>query len=140
LQTGNNKQQPTNRNATTTLRLTGEWGMTEAQPLACKLQQQVQLRMQDPNLAKLKQTRASNKQQTNEQVPRGPTAAAGPQLCKVESNNNKQHPANQRASINQSTRNVGEEQYCPNSLQTRLYQKIRGKCIVTRLLSKHFRL
>jgi hypothetical protein len=31
LQTGNSKQQPTNRNATTTLRLTGEWGMTEAQ-------------------------------------------------------------------------------------------------------------
>jgi hypothetical protein len=124
LQTGNNKQQPTNRNATMTLRLTGEWGMTEAQPLACKLQQQVQLRMQDPNLAKLKQTRASNKQQTSEQVPRGPTAAAGPQLCKVESNNNKQHPTNQRASINQSTRNVGEEQYCPNSLQTRLYKKM----------------
>jgi hypothetical protein len=57
--------------------------------------------MQDPNLAKLKQTRASNKQQTSEQAPRGPTAAAGPQLCKVESNNNKQHPMNQRASINQ---------------------------------------
>jgi hypothetical protein len=57
--------------------------------------------MQDLNLAKLKQTRASNKQQTNEQAPRGPTAAAGPQLCKVESNNNKQHPTNQRASINQ---------------------------------------
>jgi hypothetical protein len=72
--------------------------------------------MQDPNLAKLKQTRESNKQQTSEQVPKGPTAAAGPQLCKVESNNNKQHPANQRASINQSTRNVGEEQYWPNSL------------------------
>jgi hypothetical protein len=66
-----------------------------------KLQQQVQLRMQDPNLAKLKQTRASNKQQTSEQAPRGPTAAAGPQLCKVESNNNKQHRTNQRASINQ---------------------------------------
>jgi hypothetical protein len=30
LQTGNSKQQPTNRNATMTLRLTGEWGTTEA--------------------------------------------------------------------------------------------------------------
>jgi hypothetical protein len=56
--------------------------------------------MQDPNLAKLKKTRASSKQQTNEQEPRGPTAAAGPQLCKVESNNNKQHQTNQRASVN----------------------------------------
>ena len=51
--------------------------------------------MQDLNLAKLKQTRESNKQQTSEQAPRGPTAAARPQLCKVEANNNKQHPANQ---------------------------------------------
>jgi hypothetical protein len=67
----------------------------------CKVQEQVELRVQDFNLAKLKQTRASNKQQTSEQAPRGPTAAAGPQLCKVESNNNKQHPTNQRASINQ---------------------------------------
>jgi hypothetical protein len=50
--------------------------------------------MQDPNLAKLKQTTTSNKQQTNEQAPRGPNAAAGPQLCKVESNNNKQHRTN----------------------------------------------
>jgi hypothetical protein len=57
--------------------------------------------MQDLNLAKLKQTRATSKQQTSEQAPRGPGAAAGPQLCKVESNNNKQHPPNQRASINQ---------------------------------------
>jgi len=51
--------------------------------------------MQDPNPAKLKKTRASNKQQTSEQAPRGPTAAAGPQSSKVESNNNKQHPMNQ---------------------------------------------
>jgi hypothetical protein len=50
--------------------------------------------MQDPNPVKLKKTRASNKQQTNEQVPRGPTAIAGPQFCKVESNNNKKHPVN----------------------------------------------
>jgi hypothetical protein len=115
-----------NRNATMTPRLTGEWERTEAQPLACKLQQHVQLRMQDPNPAKLKQRRASDKQQTSEQVRRGPTAAAGPQLCKVESNNNKQHPANQRQASTKSTRNVGEEQYCPNLLQTRLYKKIGG--------------
>jgi len=50
--------------------------------------------MQDPNLSKLKQTRESNKQKTNEQVPKSPTAVAGPQLCKVESNNNKHHPMN----------------------------------------------
>jgi hypothetical protein len=56
--------------------------------------------MEDPNLAKLKKRRASNKQQTSEQAQRGPTTAAGPQLCKVESNKNKQHPANQGASIN----------------------------------------
>jgi hypothetical protein len=53
LQNGNNKQQPMNRNETTTPRLTGEWERTEAQPLACKLQQHVQLRMQDPNPANL---------------------------------------------------------------------------------------
>jgi hypothetical protein len=104
------------------------------------MKQQVQLRMQDPNLAKLKQTRASNKQKNSEQEPRSPTTTAGPQLCKFESNNNKKHPMNQRARIDQSTRNVSEEQYCPNSLQTRLYQKIEGKCIVTHLLSKDFRL
>ena len=96
--------------------------------------------MQDPNLTKLKQTRASNKQQTSEQTPGGPIAAAGPQLCKVESNNNKQHPTNQRASINQSTNNSGDEQYCSNSLQTRLYPKIGGKCNVKCFLNKHFRL
>ena len=60
------------------------------------------------------------------QVQRGLIASTGPQLCKVESNNIKQHPMNQRASINQSTRNVGEEQYCQNLLQTRLYKIIRG--------------
>jgi hypothetical protein len=32
----------------------------------CKVQQQAQLRMQDFNLANLKQTRESNKQQTSE--------------------------------------------------------------------------
>jgi hypothetical protein len=84
LQTGNRKQQPTNRNETTTLRLTGEWGMIEVQPLAYKLQKHVQLWMKDPNLANLKQTRASKKQQTSEQVPRGQTVAAGSRLCKVE--------------------------------------------------------
>jgi hypothetical protein len=57
--------------------------------------------MQDPNLAKLKKTRESNKQQTNGQAPTGPTAAAGPQPCKFESNNSKEHPTNQRVSINQ---------------------------------------
>jgi hypothetical protein len=94
--------------------------------------------MQDPNLAKLKQTRASNKQQTSEQAPKGPTAAAGPQLCKVESNNNKQHPTNQGASTNQPTRNVGEEQYWPNSLHTRLYQKIRRKMYCNTVVKQTF--
>jgi hypothetical protein len=93
-----------------------------------------------PNLAKLKLTKASNKQQTNEQAPKGPTAAIGPQLCKVDANNNNQHQANQGARINESTKNVGEEQYWSNSLHTRLYQKIGGKCIVTQLLRKHFML
>ena len=52
--------------------------------------------MQDPNHAKLKKTRARSKQQTSEQAPRGLTVAAGPQLLKVESNNNKQHQTRQR--------------------------------------------
>jgi hypothetical protein len=87
------------RNATTAPRPIDEWGRTKAQPLAYKLQQRVQLQMQDPNLAKLKETRASNKQQNNEQAPKGPTAVAGPQLCKVESNNNKKHHrTNEKAS------------------------------------------
>ena len=34
-------------------------------------------------------------QQTNEQPQRGPTIVAGPQLCKVESNNNYQHRTKQ---------------------------------------------
>jgi len=51
--------------------------------------------VKDFNLAKLKQTRARKKQQTCEQTPRGPTAT-GPQLCKVEAKNNKQHPRNQQ--------------------------------------------
>jgi hypothetical protein len=42
----------------------------------CKVKEQVELRGQDFNLAKLKQTRASNKQQTSEKAPRGPTVAA----------------------------------------------------------------
>jgi hypothetical protein len=71
------------------LRLIGEWGKIETQTMACKLQQQVQLHMEDPNLANLKQTRESSKQQTSEQVTRGPITTAGPHLCKVESNNNK---------------------------------------------------
>ena len=62
-------------------------------------------------------------QKTSEQPRRGPTTAARPQICKVESNNNKKHRMNQWKSINQWTSNVGEEQYCPNSLQTTLYQK-----------------
>jgi hypothetical protein len=40
--------------------------ITDAESKLCKVQQQVQLRMQGFNLAKLKQTRASNKQQTSE--------------------------------------------------------------------------
>jgi hypothetical protein len=60
------------------------------------VKEQVELWVQDLNLAKLNQTRASIKQQTSEQAPRGPTATAGPQFCKVEANNNKQHPLNQR--------------------------------------------
>jgi hypothetical protein len=61
------------------------------------VQEHVELRVQDFNLAKLKQTR---QEKTSEKAPRGPTAAVGPQLCKVEANNNKQHPTNQRASNN----------------------------------------
>jgi len=49
----------------------------------CKVQEQFKLRVQDFNLAKLKQTRASSKQQTSEKAPRGPIVAVGPQLCKV---------------------------------------------------------
>jgi hypothetical protein len=59
--------------------------------------------VQDFNLAKLKQTRASNKQQTSEKAPRRPTAPVGPQLCKVEANNNKQHPTNQRTNKQATT-------------------------------------
>jgi hypothetical protein len=73
----------------------------------CKVQEQVELWVQDFNLAKLKQTRASNKQQTSEQAPRGPTAAAGPQLCKVEANNNKQHPrTNEQATTSEPVMSV----------------------------------
>jgi hypothetical protein len=61
----------------------------------CKVQKQLQLWVQDSNLAKLKQTKASSKQQTSEQAPTGPTAGAGLQPCKVEPNNNKQQPTNQ---------------------------------------------
>jgi hypothetical protein len=67
------------------------------------VQEQVKLQVQDFNLAKLKQTREINKQQTNEKAPRGPTVAAGPQLCKVEANNNKHHPGNQRTSEQATT-------------------------------------
>ena len=62
----------------------------------CKMKKQLQLSVQDPNLAKLKQTKASNKQQTSEQAPTGRTAGARPQTCKVEPNNNKQQPTNQQ--------------------------------------------
>jgi hypothetical protein len=40
--------------------------MEDAESEPCKMKQQVQLQMQGFNLAKLKQTRASIKQQTNE--------------------------------------------------------------------------
>jgi hypothetical protein len=63
---------------------------------------------------------------TTDPTAKGPTAT-GPQPYKVESNNTKQHPVNQEASTTQPTRNVGEEQYWPNSLHTRLYQKIQRK-------------
>jgi hypothetical protein len=46
----------------------------------------------------LKQTKARSKKQTSEQAPIGPNAGAGLQPCKVESNNNKQQPMNQRTS------------------------------------------
>ena len=52
--------------------------------------------MQDPNLAKPKQTKENNKQQTSEKPPISRTAGAGCQNCKVEPNNNKQKPTNQR--------------------------------------------
>jgi hypothetical protein len=59
--------------ATLALKLTRQCRTPEMQfqsqmqnPKWCKVQQQGQLRMQDFNLAKLKQTRASNKQQTSE--------------------------------------------------------------------------
>jgi hypothetical protein len=68
-----------------------------------KCKKQLQLSVQDPNLAKSKQTKASNKQQTSEQAPTGPTAAAGPQTCKLEPNNNKQQPTNQRTNEQATT-------------------------------------
>jgi hypothetical protein len=40
-------------------------------------EKKLQLRVQDSNLAKLKQTKASNKQQTSKKAPIGPTASAG---------------------------------------------------------------
>jgi len=69
-----------------------QWGTIEAQ---------FQLRLQNPKRANCnksnRQTRATTqcKQQTSEQAQRGPSVATGPQLCKVESNNNKQRPPNQ---------------------------------------------
>ena len=57
--------------------------------------------VQDPNLTKSKQTKASSKQQTNEQAPTGPTVGEGTQPCKVEPNNKKQNLTNQRTSNNQ---------------------------------------
>jgi hypothetical protein len=65
------------------------------------VQEEVELWVRDFNLAKLKQTRQKNKQQTSEKSPRGPTVTARPKLCKVEANKNKQHPANQRTRNNQ---------------------------------------
>jgi hypothetical protein len=59
--------------------------------------------VQDFNIAKLKQTRASRKQKTSEKEPRGPTAAVGPQLCKVEENNNKQLTTNERTNERPTT-------------------------------------
>jgi hypothetical protein len=60
------------------------------------VKKQLQLWVQDSNLANLKQTKARSKQQTSEKAPIGPTAGATPQPCKVEPNNNKQQPTNQR--------------------------------------------
>ena len=69
----------------------------------CKVQEQVKLQVQGFNLVNLKQTRANNKQQTSEKSPRGPTAAAGPQLCKFEANSNKKNPTNQRTNDKATT-------------------------------------
>jgi hypothetical protein len=83
-------------------RITGPIAGAGLEP--CKVKKQLQLRVQDSNLAKLKQTKASNKQQTSEQAPTGPTAGARPQPCKVEPNNNKQQPnepTNKQQPVNQ---------------------------------------
>jgi hypothetical protein len=77
-------------------RITGPIAGAGLEP--CKVQKNLQLPVQDPNLAKLKQTKASNKQQTSEQARTGPTAGARPQPCKIEPNNKKQQPTNQRTS------------------------------------------
>jgi hypothetical protein len=61
----------------------------------CKMQEQVELRVQDFNLAKLKQTRANRKKKPVSKHQDVQLHAARPQLCKVEENNNKQHPTNQ---------------------------------------------
>jgi hypothetical protein len=63
-----------------------------------KVKKQLQLRVQDSKIAKLKQTKTNIKKQTSEQVPTCPTAGVGPQPCKVEPNNNKQQLTNQRTS------------------------------------------
>jgi hypothetical protein len=59
----------------------------------------------------LKQTKARSKQQTSEQAPTGPTAGVGPQPCKVEPNNNKKQPMNQRTS-EQATTNEPIKNIC----------------------------
>jgi hypothetical protein len=97
LQTGNRKEKTTNRKVNMELKPICQWGTREAQ---------FQSQLQNPKRANCnkrnRQTRATTrcKQKTSEQAQRGPNAATGPQLCKVESNNNKQHPLNQRANIN----------------------------------------
>jgi hypothetical protein len=54
---------------------------------SAKCKKHLQLPLQDPNLAKLKQTKARRKKKNSEQAPTSPTAGVGPQPCKIEPNN-----------------------------------------------------
>jgi hypothetical protein len=98
LQTGNRKEKTTNRKVNMALKPIRQWGTTEAQ-FQSWLQNPKRANCNKRNMQTRETTRC--KQQTSEQAQRGPSAAIGLQLCKVESNNNKQRPPNQRASINQ---------------------------------------
>jgi hypothetical protein len=91
----------------------------------CKVQEQVKMQVEDFNLAKLKQTIENSKNKTSEEELRGPTAVVGPQLCKVEANNNKKHLANQQT-IEQATtnepimsldNNIGQIHYIQDCIQ-----------------------